>query len=434
MIEETSFKVTVIDITKRKKIISDNLKKRISHKETFKIKDKFKPCPIIWLDIGIPIYHLHNGRTRDAQRSHLISNSSLPKTYFEKGLENNQQQKIQHKILFKLSQDNTANIYKVLKTSNTFREDAPLLIDSNGMLINGNRRMAAIREIYQSDQKKYNNYRRVPCAVIEEHLNDKDVKEIENFLQVIKENKQDYNWISLCLEVQDERKRLKLSNKQIATNMGRTEPEIERLYNLITVIDNCLDNDHKSPGDYDKVKNQEQLWRNTEERAHRNKNKGEKDLIYKIARIISVNSGKFGDRDYKIASALQKKNNLINVLEHLKNRYTSIKEVKKKEDDNKNDPMRGLRKVDASKIINSTIVDQVPVKSGERHIEILNSCIEVLEQSGDEKASLNYSRSALQKIIAMNSMRYPERYKTDIKKTLKDIVKKTEKLIKDKDL
>ena len=46
--------------------------------------------------------------------------------------------------------------------------------------------------------------------------------------------------------------------------MGRTEPEIERLYNLITVIDNCLENDHKSPGDYDKVKNQEQLWKNTE--------------------------------------------------------------------------------------------------------------------------------------------------------------------------
>ena len=307
MIEETNFKINVVDIAKRKKIIRENLKKKISHKETFKIKDKFKPCPIIWLDISIPIYHLNNGRTRDAQRSHLITNSSLSKSYFEKGLENNQQQKIQHKILFKLSQDNTANIHKVLKTTNTFREDSPLLIDSNGMLINGNRRMAAIREIYQSDQKKYNNYRRVPCAVIEEHLNDTDVKEIENFLQVIKENKQDYNWISLCLEVQDERKRLKLSNKQIATNMGRTEPEIERLYNLITVIDNCLENDHKSPGDYDKVKNQEQLWKNTEERAHRNKNKGKKDLIYKIARIISVNSGNFGDRDYKIASALQKK-------------------------------------------------------------------------------------------------------------------------------
>ena len=85
------------------------------------------------------------------------------------------------------------------------------------------------------------------------------LKKLKISFQVIKENKQDYNLISLCLEVQDERKRLKLSNKQIATNMGRTEPEIERLYNLITVIDNCLENDHKSPGDYDKVKNQEQL-------------------------------------------------------------------------------------------------------------------------------------------------------------------------------
>ena len=433
MIEEVNFKINVVDIVKRKKIIRENLKKKISHKETFKIKDKFKPCPIIWLDIGIPIYHLNNGRTRDAQRSHLITNSSLSKSYFEKGLENNQQQKIQHKILFKLSQDNTANIHKVLKTTNTFREDSPLLIDSNGMLINGNRRMAAIREIYQSDQKKYNNYRRVPCAVIEEHLNDTDVKEIENFLQVIKENKQDYNWISLCLEVQDERKRLKLSNKQIATNMGRTEPEIERLYNLITVIDNCLENDHKSPGDYDKVKNQEQLWKNTEERAHRNKNKGEKDLIYKIARIISVNSGNFGDRDYKIASALQKKNNLSNVLSHLKSRYTSIKDNRSKKDDT-SDVMRGLRRVDPANAIDATIVDQVPVKSGDKHIEILNSCIEVLEQSGDDKASLNYSRAALQKVTAMNSMKYPERYKGDIKKILKDVVRKAEKLIKDKDL
>ena len=215
--------------------------------------------------------------------------------------------------------------------------------------------------------------------------------------------------------------------------MGRTEPEIERLYNLITVIDNCLDNDHKSPGDYDKVKNQEQLWKNTEERAHRNKNKGEKDLIYKIARIISVNSGNFGDRDYKIASALQKKNNLSNVLSHLKSRYTSIKDNRSKKDDT-SDVMRGLRRIDPANAIDATIVDQVPVKSGDKHIEILNSCIEVLEQSGDDKASLNYSRAALQKVTAMNSMKYPERYKGDIKKILKDVVRKAEKLIKDKDL
>ena len=102
MQEEIFYKVNVIDLPKRKRIIKDNLKKKISHRETFKIKDKFKPCPIIWLDINVPVYHLNNGRTRDAQRSYIKLNSHKD-NYFEKALENNQQQRIQHKILFELS-------------------------------------------------------------------------------------------------------------------------------------------------------------------------------------------------------------------------------------------------------------------------------------------------------------------------------------------
>jgi len=433
MQEEIFYRVNVIDVAKRKKIIKDNLKKKISHKETFKIKDKFKPCPIIWIDINVPLYHLNNGRTRDAQRTYIKQNNHK-ENYFEKALENNQQQKIQHKILFGLSQDNTANIYKVLKKQGSFREDAPLLIDSNGMLINGNRRLAAIREIYQSEQRKYEKFKRVPCAVVEEFLDDKTVKEIENFLQVIKENKQEYNWISLCMEVQDERKRLKLTNKQIATNMGKTEIEIERLYNLISVIDNCLEKDHKAPGDYSVIRNQEQLWGNTEERAHKIKSKGDRDLIYKIARMISVNSGKFGDRDYKIASALQKKTNLRQVLDHLTNRYTSIKIKKSADGNSDDDPLRGLRRVSAPSTIDASIVDQVPVKSGDKHIEILLGAVENLEQSGDERASLKYSRDARNKLESMNSMRYPETYKKEIKSNLKDIIRKSEKLIKEKKL
>ena len=87
MKEETFYRINVIDVAKRKKIIKDNLKKKISHKETFKIKDKFKPCPIIWLDINVPIYHLNNGRTRDAQRTYIKQNNHKD-NYFEKALEN----------------------------------------------------------------------------------------------------------------------------------------------------------------------------------------------------------------------------------------------------------------------------------------------------------------------------------------------------------
>ena len=429
---ETLYKPEVIDIDKRKKIIKENLTKKLSHREPKKIKNKWVACPIIMMDIDVPIYHLNNGRTRDAQRSYVKMNNHKD-NYFEKGLENTQQQRIQHKILYELSQDSTANIHRELKTSIKFREDAPLLIDSNGMLINGNRRMAAIRELYKSDVKKYDDFKRIPCAVIEQFLDDKTIKEIENFLQVIKENKQDYNWISLCMEIQDEKKRLRLENKQIAVNMGKTEAEIERYYNLISLIDDCLERDHKTPGDYSVIRSQEQLWKNTIERAEKHKNKGEKDLINKIARMISVNSGKFGDRDYKIAAALQKKNNLKQVLDHLTSRYSSIKLDKRKEKD-ENDPMRGLRRNAISSTIDSSIVNQIPVKAEKKQIDILLGAVETLEQSGNDKASVTYSEAALLKIETMNGLKFPEKYKKEIKNNLNNIIRKAERLIKEKKL
>lgn len=429
---ETLYKPDVIDIGKRKKIIKENLTKKLSHKESFKIKNKWIACPIIMMDIDVPIYHLNNGRTRGAQRSYVKKNNHKD-NYFEKGLENNQQQRIQHKILYELSQDSTANIHRELKNSVKFREDAPLLLDSNGMLINGNRRMAAIRELYKSDVKKYDGFKRIPCAVIEQFLDDKTIKEIENFLQVIKENKQDYNWISLCMEIQDEKKRLGLENKQIAVNMGKNESEIERFFNLITVIDNCLENDHKTPGNYSVITSQEQLWKNTEERVNKTKNKGEKDLIYKIGRMISVNSGKFGDRDYKIASVLQKKNNLKQVLDHLTKRYSSIKIEKKKEKD-ENDPLSGLRRDAISNAVDASIVNQIPVRAEQKQRDILLGAIETLEQRGNDKASVNYSEAALLKIETMNSLMFPEKYRKEIKNNLNSIIRKSERLIKEKKL
>jgi hypothetical protein len=226
---------------------------------------------------------------------------------------------------------------------------------------------------------------------------------------------------------------LGLENKQIAVNMGKTESEIERYFNLISLIDDCLEKDHKTPGDYSIIRSQEQLWKNTIERAEKHKNKGEKDLIYKIGRMISVNSGKFGERDYNIASALQKKNNLKQVLDHLTSRYSSIKLDKRKEKD-ENDPMRGLKRNVISSKIDSSIVHQIPVKAEKKQIDILLGAVETLEQSGNDKASLNYSDAALTKLETMNGLKFPEKYKKEIKNNLNNVIRKAERLIKEKKL
>ena len=116
MKEEVFFKINVEDVNKRRKIIRDNLKRKPEYKGPFQVKGKFKNYPVIKLDIRVPVYHLHNGRTREKQRSFLIKNNKNEK-FFENGQENNSQQRIQHQILFELSQDSTANIYNELKQS-----------------------------------------------------------------------------------------------------------------------------------------------------------------------------------------------------------------------------------------------------------------------------------------------------------------------------
>ena len=79
MKEEVFFKVEVEDISKRKRIIKENLKHRPEYKGPFQVKGKFKNYPVVKLDIRIPVYHLNNGRTREKQRSYIIKNNKSEK-------------------------------------------------------------------------------------------------------------------------------------------------------------------------------------------------------------------------------------------------------------------------------------------------------------------------------------------------------------------
>ena len=427
MKEEVYYKLHVVDASKRKRAIRDNInKKKTYHKESFRIKGKFKQVPIIVLPIDLPTYHLNNGRTRAEQRNYIVENSKKD-DFFEKNQENNVQQKIQHEILLRASKDPTANIFTELKKAITregFREDSPLLLESNGIVINGNRRLAAIRELYRSDVKTFDKFKQVPCAIIEEHLSPQNIKEIENYLQVKKENKQEYDWISLSLEIKNERERLQLTNKQIAVNMGKSEQEVERFYNLINVINTCLEEDWKKPGEYDLIMKQEQLWKNTEERAFRTRNPAEKAAIYKVARMISVNSTKLGDRAYRFAAVLQKKNNLNETVDYFADRY-KIKAPKIQSDKKSEDP---LDKIEIAKgAINISVVNKLPVK---KHTEeVILQAFDHLSDKSDKKAALKYSRDLLNKVTILEQLSMEKKFRHEIVQNLKRLVKKAQSII-----
>ena len=166
---DVDYKIQVKPISERKRIIQNKVKAHDqdtrAHEQRYYVQHDLIMCPVINLPIELPTYHLNNGRTRSAQ-SHYIFNEGKTSKFFANHQEDNLQQKIQHKLLFKAAQDSTANIYKELKKSKVLKDEA-ILLDKSGMVINGNRRLSSVRELYAGDPNTYKNFEYIPCAIIQ---------------------------------------------------------------------------------------------------------------------------------------------------------------------------------------------------------------------------------------------------------------------------
>jgi hypothetical protein len=172
--------------------------------------------PIVRLPLTLPLYRMANGRTQSHQLGYIAANE-LPADYFSKGQENDSVQQIQHDILRKFAQEETESVTSIIDELARTRQTEPLLITPAGVVVNGNRRLAAMRELYFSDrQADFPTFADVECAVLPA-LSDDQVEDIEIRLQMRPETKLPYGWIDECLKIQ----------KQMDT--GRKEEEIARL-------------------------------------------------------------------------------------------------------------------------------------------------------------------------------------------------------------
>jgi hypothetical protein len=172
--------------------------------------------PIVRLPLTLPLYRMANGRTQSHQLGYIAANG-LPADYFAKGQENDSVQQIQHDILRKFAQEETESVTSIIDELARTRQTEPLLITPASVVVNGNRRLAAMRELYFSDrQVDFPTFADVECAILPA-LSDDQVEDIEIRLQMRPETKLPYGWIDECLKIQ----------KQMET--GRKEEEIARL-------------------------------------------------------------------------------------------------------------------------------------------------------------------------------------------------------------
>lgn len=178
-------------LNKRREHFEQCLKGNAStHSTEIKFQGRPQTFPVVAIPIQMPKYRISNGRTASLQQEHLARNPSLPKDFFKADPELINVQEVQHELLLKVvEQENLLKYFADLNNDQT----EPLILDSNGFVINGNRRLTSWRKLHYGEPKKYSHFSHVKVIMLP-HCDEKDLDELEASLQIHEDIKADYSW------------------------------------------------------------------------------------------------------------------------------------------------------------------------------------------------------------------------------------------------
>lgn len=264
-----------------------------------RFQGKLRTFPICTVRVEMPKYRLENGRTSAAQRDY-IAKHKLPADFFDPARsENDEVQLAQHEILKTMakSSDPDKDLFNFFK--NRDQEDA-LILDHRGFVVNGNRRLCTYREINDVETSRFTH---VDVIVLPD-CDPKDIDELEVHLQVERDIKQEYTWISLAYALQQKLNSGRYNEAQLTQIFDLTPKELKQSLNRLTLADDYLASRGK-PGEYLEVEKAQFAFEQLQKsRPKLDKSPGKQKLFSEIAyRLIDTREG---DRVYaSIPEALE---------------------------------------------------------------------------------------------------------------------------------
>ena len=190
--------------------------------------------------IGLPRYRLNNGRTGAAQAEYVTLND-LDQDFFSADAEQDHVQQAQHEILSEMTEGALSELFDDVTT----RQTKPLILTHDGRVADGNRRLAAMRNLVENDAATYAHFTHVDIIRLPE-VEEKDIVRLEAKLQLIKDVKEDYGWVSKILML---RKAVEsgISHKEAAALYEfKNEKEARTKGRVLEVAESYLDTRNKS--------------------------------------------------------------------------------------------------------------------------------------------------------------------------------------------
>lgn len=252
-----SYVVKLTAPAERETIIEKARKSPIRLEAFYDFRSTKYDLPVIRIGIDLPVYRVENFRTYTDQHEY-IAKEKKPASFFLSGQELESVQQVQHALLFRLAKKGVAeSVVPVIDVLKTDGQREPLLITASGVVVNGNRRLAAMRELEMSH---------VDAMVLPADATADEIVDIEASLQGRPETKLDYDWIGDG-ELISRLIGMGRTPKQVADQLHRSEKDIKNALQALSEVDLYLKEWARAEGEYSRVREDaEQLFKDLPKR------------------------------------------------------------------------------------------------------------------------------------------------------------------------
>ena len=291
-----TYSVKLLSRADREAMIKKQLLSPQSEEDFYDFRSQKMGLKVIRVDVNLPIYRMENFRTYTDQHEY-TAKEKLEADYFLKGQELQTVQQKQHEILKKLAEKGkSGSISPIIEVLKKDGQRETILISSTGVVINGNRRLAAMREL---------DLHYVDCMVLPADATADEIVDIEANLQAKPETKLDYDWIGDA-QLINRLIHMGRSTKDVADRLNRSKSDIENTLQALVEADIYLRDWAAAPGEYGRVRDDAgQLFKDLPKLVA-----GKDQALQQGSRVIAwtlfENRDKFGGRIYAFNPAIGK--------------------------------------------------------------------------------------------------------------------------------
>ena len=261
--------------------------------------------------IELPKYRLENGRTSAAQRDY-IAKQRLESIFFDPSRsENDDVQSAQHEILKQMA-DNSDPDKNLFKFFTAHEQDDPLILDATGFVVNGNRRLCAMRELLAQNATTFKRFSHIDIILLPKCA-PKDIDSLEAVLQVEPDIRQDYSWINFVYSVRQKLNTGQYDENQLCDIYRILPKELKALLNRLVQAEDYLDSRNKA-GQYLELDKAQFAFEQLQKSRQKLESRAKQDFYTEVAYHIIENAA--GDRAYaSIPDALEVVEDIKSILE-----------------------------------------------------------------------------------------------------------------------